>query len=245
MGNERNNIKKVNPPANLEKSLFFKRLSFELSEEQKIFRDTIYNKDIDIVFCNAKAGSGKTTIAVATACAMCEYDLYKKIVYCFSPVNFQNTVGLLPGSLEEKVAPFREPLSQALIECGYDPSATIKEMCADIKNNNAFVSCVPHTFLRGVNIDSDTILIIDESQNFFFDELKKVLTRVKGGKTIVIGHSEQCDLYKQHWLSGFVPYLKHFESCPRAAVCELKNNYRGWVSNWADSLNLPTKNNIE
>lgn len=240
MSNNKTQIKECNPPQSLEDSLFFKRLSFNLSPEQKIFRDAIYSKENDIVFCNSKAGSGKTTIAVATACAMVEYGLYRNIIYCFSPVNFQYTVGLLPGTLEEKVAPFREPLAEALIECGFDPNITIKQLSSDIniKSGKAFVDCLPHTFLRGTNINSDTILIIDEAQNFFVDELKKVLTRVKGGKTIVIGHSEQCDLYKQTWMSGFVPYLNHFSSANRAVVCELTQNYRGWVSRWADELNI-------
>lgn len=247
MANTKTNTQGTNAPKTLEESLFFKRLSFNLSQEQKIFRDAIYSKNNDIVFCNSKAGSGKTTIAVATACAMVEYGLYRNIIYCFSPVNFQYTVGLLPGTLEEKVAPFREPLAEALIECGYDPNIVIKQISseANIKSGKAFVDCLPHTFLRGTNIDSDTILIVDEAQNFFADELKKVLTRVKGGKTVVIGHSEQCDLYKQTWLSGFVPYLNHFSTADRAAVCELTQNYRGWVSCWADELDIKKIKELE
>ena len=225
-----------NPPENLSQSGFFRRLSFKLTEEQKRFRDAIYSKDNDIVFVNSPAGTGKTAIAVATACCMIEYGLYDRLLYCFTPVNFQAQIGLLPGSIEEKVAPFMEPLYEALKECGYVPETVIKQLNETPDKKGAFVDCSPHTFMRGTNIDDKTILLIDEAENFFPDELKKVLTRVKGGKTIVIGHDGQCDLYKQKWQSGFVPYMRHFAAQPRAAFCELKENHRGWVSNWADEF---------
>ena len=238
-------VMRPDAPLTLSKSGFFKRLGFSLTEEQKVFRDKIYDRNIDIVFTNSASGTGKTTIAVATACCMIEYGLYDKLMYCFTPVNFQAQIGLLPGSVEEKVAPFMEPLYEALKECGYVPETVIRQLNETPDKKGAFVDCVPHTFMRGTNIDDKTILLIDEAENFFPDELKKVLTRVKGGKTIVIGHDGQCDLYKQKWQSGFVPYMKHFASQPRAAFCELKENHRGWVSNWADEFMLPQGNEKE
>ena len=238
-------VVKPEAPLSLSKSGFFKRLGFKLTEEQLVFRDAIYSKDNDIVFCNARAGAGKTSIAVATACCMIEYGLYDKLVYCFTPVNFQNTIGLLPGSVEDKIMPFMEPLSEALITCGYVPEKVIYQLNEAPTKTGAFVDCSPHTFMRGTNIDDKTILIVDEAENFFVDELKKVLTRVKGGKTIVIGHDGQCDLYKNSWLSGFIPYLEHFRGKDRVAVCELKENHRGWVSNWADEFDISSLKNGE
>lgn len=230
---------KTNAPQTLKDSVFFKRLGFSLTPEQIAFRDAIYDKNTDIIFCNAKAGTGKSTVAVSTAMCMIEYGLYDKLIYCFSPVNFQNSIGLLPGTVEEKVAPFMEPLYEALVECGYMPEKIIKQLAMDSgKESDILVDCVPHTFMRGTNIDSRSILIIDEAQNFFADELKKVLTRVKGGKTIVIGHDKQCDLYKESWNSGFIAYLNHFKDHEKVKICELTENHRGWVSQWADELNI-------
>ena len=232
-----NTSKLLNPPKDLKNITFFKRLGFNLSDEQLNFCNNIYNPNIDIIFCDAIAGAGKTTLAVATACLMKEFGLYNKIVYCFSPVNFQSQIGLLPGGLEEKVAPFMEPLYEAVITLGYMPEKVIKQL-NNSEKQEGFIDCRPHTFMRGTNIDNDTILIIDEAQNFFIDELKKVLTRVKGGKTIVIGHQKQCDLFRPGWVSGFVPYIEHFKGKPRVAICELTQNFRGWVSKWADELDI-------
>lgn len=233
---------KPNPPdpRKLDECMFFRRLGFELSEEQKKFRDAIYSPDIDIVFCNASAGSGKTTIAIATACLMHEFQLYENIIYCFSLNNgFQNSIGLLPGSVEDKESSFYDPCIQALIACDYQPDKVIKELnpSAD-KSGDAFVSCKSHTFLRGTNIEN-SILILDESQNFYLDEMKKVLTRVKDNtKVVVIGHSGQNDIVAKPEYSGFVPYIEHFRGKDRVAICELTQNFRGWVSSWADQLNI-------
>ena len=102
-----------------------------------------------------------------------------------------------------------------------------------------FVSCRSHTFLRGTNIDEKTILIVDEAQNFYLDELKKVLTRVKdGAKVIVLGHSGQNDIVAHPEYSGFESYIEHFKDKEKVAICQLTQNFRGWVSEWADNLDI-------
>jgi PhoH-like ATPase len=231
----------IDAPQHLNDSTFFGRLGFKLSDEQIKFRDAIYNPNNNIVFVNARAGSGKTVIAMATACCMVEYGLYDSILYCFSLNNgFQNSLGLLPGGQQDKEMAFYEPCLQALVECGYFPAKAVKELVPEgADNSQAFVSCRSHTFLRGTNIDSRTILILDECQNFYADEIKKVLTRVKdGAKVIVIGHNEQCDIISHPERTGFVPYLQWFEGREGAEICELKENYRGWISRVADDFNL-------
>ena len=228
-------------PKKLDDCIFFKRLGFKMSDEQKKLRDAIYNPNIDIIFCNAKAGSGKSTIAIATACLMVECGLYNNILYCFSLNNgYQNTIGLLPGTVEDKEASFYEPCLQALVQCGYQPEKTVKELNPEgCKNDSMFVSCRSHTFLRGTNIDEKTILIVDEAQNFYLDELKKVLTRVKdGAKVIVLGHSGQNDIVAHPEYSGFESYIEHFKDKEKVAICQLTQNFRGWVSEWADNLNI-------
>ena len=61
----------------------------ELDEEQIAFRDAIWNPDKLIVFCNARAGTGKTFIATATADLLVKYGRYEGIVYISSPTQEQ------------------------------------------------------------------------------------------------------------------------------------------------------------
>lgn len=103
------------------------------------------------------------------------------------------------------------------------------------KNGTGFVTCITDTFLRGSNLNN-AVIIIDEAQNFTVPQLKKVLTRIgKKAKVIVIGHELQCDLDKPED-SGFTTYIKHFDEKDRVAICKLTQNYRSWISQWADEV---------
>ena len=205
----------------------------KLDEHQKIFRDAIWNPNKLIVFCNAKAGTGKTTIATATADLLCKYGLYDGIVYIAAPTQEQKH---LAGSIEEKSEPYFEPFYEALQKIGANLNTIMFDNIMNEKNGTAYVRCVTHTFLRGTNFENK-VVIIDEAQNYYFDELMKVLTRLHDNcKVIVIGHDGQVDLYKNPERSGFVRYLNWFAPDDRCAICELKKNYRGWISQHADNL---------
>ena len=228
-------------PKKLDECTFFKRLGFELSEEQKKLRDAIYSPDIDIIFVNSPAGGGKTVISLATALLMVECGRYDEIIYCFSMSGgVFDKMGFLPGTAEDKERGFYEPCEDALIACGYQPEKVIKELNPDgVKSGSAFISCRSHAFMRGITIGERAILCIDEAQNFYIDELKKVLTRVKDGtKVIVLGHTGQIDILKHPEYSGFDRYIELFKDKERCAVCELTQNFRGWISQLADSLDI-------
>lgn len=219
-------------PENLDNHPFY---GLELDDEQKAFRDAIWSKDKPIVFCNAKAGTGKTTIATGVANLLVKYGRYDGIVYISSPCQ-EEKQGYLKGSLEEKSQPYAEAFYDALEKIGVNINVATYDDIMNEKNGTAYIRAITHTFLRGTNFENK-VVIIDESQNYYFDELKKVLTRMHDNcKVIVIGHSQQCDLFHNPERSGFVKYLNHFSKDERCAVCQLTKNYRGWISNMADEL---------
>lgn len=221
-------------PESLDGHIFY---GLKLDEHQSAFRRAIYDESKRIVFCNAVAGSGKTTIAVATAILMCDYGLYDNIVYVMHSVG--DAQGFLPGTISEKSSVWFEGLYQALIVANKQPSTIISnESMANQKNGSGTVTAITDSYLRGSNIGAGnrTILIVDEAQNFDEHSLRKTLTRAcDNTKVIVIGHVGQIDLPKNS-RSGFEPCMNHFRSkeAEWAAFCELKNNYRGLVSNVAD-----------
>lgn len=103
------------------------------------------------------------------------------------------------------------------------------------KYEEGYIKPLTDVYLRGVNF-KDAVIIIDESQNATFDNLKKTLTRIgENCKTICIGHTGQIDL-PNHKASGFEKYLNHFSGKEHCQICELHTNHRGWVSTWADEL---------
>lgn len=234
-----------NPPQFIDR-LFYNMV---LDDDQYNFANAIWNPETIITCVNARSGSGKTTIACGVGNMLVKYGFCDGIVYVASPTQEQKQ-GYLPGSIEEKSAPYFEPMVQAMIACNMNPYMELlnydnnsKETNNKIqKENSAIVRCVTHTYFRGTNIENK-VVIIDEAQNYYTDELQKVLTRIHDScKTILIGHTGQCDLYKNKENSGFDKYLAHFQKAVdagdhRVKVCELTKNYRGWLSNYSDAIN--------
>ena len=230
--NNKQNIN-IEAPKDLKGHQFY---GFELDEQQKVFRDAIWNPDKLVVFCNAKAGTGKTFVAVATANLLVQYGLYDGIVYISSPTQ-EEKLGYLPGEIEEKTSIYSEPLWEALIKLNINPNTAINQAnISNQKTGTGYIDAITHVYLRGCNFENK-VVILDETQNYYCDELKKTLTRMADScKVIVIGHSGQIDLYHNPENSGFVRYLNHFRDDPRTAICELTTNHRGWISSHADAL---------
>ena len=206
-----------------------------LDQEQKQFVDAIMDQGKTIVFCNAKAGTGKTTLAMGAANLLVKdkRNALDGIVYIVSPYG-ENKQGYLPGSITEKSEVYYEPAYQAMIEVDMNPNTDVcSESMTAKKKGEAFVKLLTHTYLRGTNLQNK-VVILDVSQNYTVAELKKVLTRCHDScKVIVVGHTGQIDIRGG---SGFAQYLKHFEGQEKCAVCELTTNHRGWLSTFADEL---------
>ena len=209
--------------------------SLVLDEDQKNFVNAILNPDNTIVFCNARAGTGKTTLSIGAADILVKHGEYDGIVYICSAYG-EKTQGYLPGSITEKSEVYFEPAYQAMIECNMNPNICVNsDSMVNQKYGDAYVTLLTHTFLRGTNLKKK-IIILDESQNFTVADLKKTLTRCSDDcKIIVIGHDHQCDLDNK-LSSGFKKYIEHFRNHEHCEICELTINHRGWVSQWADEL---------
>lgn len=209
--------------------------NFILDEDQEKFVQAVKSPKNKIVFCNARAGTGKTTIAmgIANLIVQDKRNDIDGIVYIVSPYGEQKQ-GFLPGSVTEKSEVYFEPAYQAMIECNMNPNTdVISDSLVAKKRGDAFVKLLTHTFLRGSNL-SKKVIIIDEAQNFTVPELKKVLTRIHDdSKVIVIGHTGQIDIEAK---SGFAKYIEHFSNYDEGEICELTVNHRGKLSSFADAL---------
>lgn len=206
-----------------------------LDAEQLNFANMIINPDIDIIFVNSKAGTGKTTIATGAANLLVKYGVFDNIVYIMSPYG-ERKQGWLPGSITEKSSVYFEAFYQALNNCGINIYTAINDdSMVNQKNGTGYITCITDTFLRGSNLDN-AVVIIDEAQNCTTSQLKKILTRVgKKVKVIVIGHELQCDLDNPE-TSGFTAYIEHFKGKERVGICSLATNHRSWISQYADEL---------
>lgn len=188
---------------------------------------------VQSVFVNAKAGTGKTTLAIAAGIYAIENQEYDKLIYIRNalPVREQ---GFLKGDLTQKEEIYFLPLLDALFELS--PDGYFKWRETDEEHKKIFATTT--SFLRGINF-KNSFVIIDEAQNLDLNELQTVLTRIHDScKVIVIGSIRQVDNGKMKLYGGLTPfevYMEHFKG-HLSVQHKLETNYRGKFSNHADDI---------
>lgn len=200
----------------------------KLTEEQETYVNSMIDNQVTIV--NAIAGSGKTTLAVAVA-RLLQMDL----VYIHATVE-EGRLGFMPGTEEDKISKYHQPLKDALLEINEDPNRAIlnEQNLGRAKAGNFWVQAMSDAFLRGANLKGSKFILIDEAQNFTYNQLRKILTRISDDcKVVLIGHTEQCDLINPND-SGFVPYIHVLKDKPYAQLCHLSKNFRGRLASDSD-----------
>jgi|TARA_R110000787_G_scaffold115275_4_gene225202 phosphate starvation-inducible PhoH-like protein len=133
------------------------------------------------------AGTGKTYVTATLASDMYLTKEIEKIVITRPMVSVGKDIGILPGELLDKVAPWALPVLDILIK--HLGKATVE---IALKSGN--IEIAPLALMRGRSFD-DAFIICDEAQNITTAELKMLLTRVGEGTTIVLnGDVQQTDL---------------------------------------------------
>lgn len=222
---------------NLKDDSMFFGLRATMTDEQEEYVQALMDPNINLVIVNAKAGTGKTTLAVGAAKILVAEKKYKELFYTFAPVE-EESMGYTPGDVFEKEQKYHTPLIDALLEINEIPmQAVINPLdAATMKKNadKAWVKVASHTFLRGCNI-KNKVVIIDEAQNFTVHQLRKVLTRCHDDcKVIMIGHTGQCDIDPSK--SGLEKYIKHSDGYNKSKVISLTKSFRGELAEWADNI---------
>ncbi len=154
---------------------------------QKRYAEAIKNHDI--VFGIGPAGTGKTYLAMAMAVNAFKNKEVGRIILTRPAVEAGESLGFLPGDLQEKVDPYLRPLYDALYDIlGGDTFLKYKE--------RGMIEVAPLAYMRGRTLD-DSFIILDEAQNTTKEQMKMFLTRLGiGSKAIVTGDITQIDLPK-------------------------------------------------
>lgn len=140
-----------------------------------------------IIFGIGSAGTGKTFIAANYAAAELYYRRVKKVYLTRPNIETGRGLGFLPGTLEEKYAPYLLPFDSIFTKA---LGRGFYEYC--LKNKD--IEPTPLGFLRGSTFE-DCIVLIDEAQNCTREEMKMLLSRIgKNCKMIFSGDTEQSDI---------------------------------------------------
>jgi len=165
---------------------------------QKMYIDSIRNNDI--VFGIGPAGTGKTYLAMAMAVTAFKNKEVNRIVLTRPAVEAGESLGFLPGDLQEKVDPYLRPIYDALFDIlGVETYSKLIE--------KGLIEVAPLAYMRGRTLDS-AYVILDEAQNTTNEQMKMFLTRLGfGSKAIITGDITQIDLSKGK-ASGLVTVLE-------------------------------------
>jgi len=169
------------------------------NENQKFYIESLQTSDQVIVF--GPAGTGKTYVVSSVAADMYNMKQINKIVITRPHVAVGKDIGYLPGTLEEKSAPWALPVLDVLEkQLGKGVVETA------VKNGN--IEVAPLALMRGRSFD-DTFVICDEAQNITLHELKMLVTRIgEGSKLVLNGDIQQSDLKEADGLTKIVHLAK-------------------------------------
>ena len=217
------------------------------NKEQLFALDLLLDPNVKVITLIGKAGSGKTLIAIAAGLeqvisnpsiaqmAKGKYKpdgLYKKLVVSRPVMPMGKDIGFLPGTMQEKMAPWLAPVQDNLKFLTGDDQTTLDEYI-----NNGIVEMEALTYIRGRSI-ANAFIVIDEAQNLSAHEIKTILTRVgEGTKIVLTGDIEQIDnVYINEMSSGLTHAVEKFKEHHIAGHVSLQKGERSDVASLAAKI---------
>ena len=190
------------------------KYNVQLNDEQKEAKRLIIENQIVII--TGRAGCGKSLVCAQVALDFLNKKQCDMVYVTRATIEVGNSLGFLPGALEDKFNPYLEAFQENLIKC-YD-RAKIEQLVADKK-----VLAYPVQFIRGKTVDD--VLIVEEAQNLSKPQMLAILTRLgKTGKIIINGDMEQQDT--KDGVNGLGYAIELSKKIQEIKWIKLKENHR-------------------
>lgn len=170
-------------------------------------------KENTVIFGIGPAGTGKTYLAMAMAVVALKNKKVSRIILTRPAVEAGESLGFLPGDLQNKVDPYLRPLYDALYDfMGADAYTRLSE--------KGVIEVAPLAYMRGRTLN-DAFIILDEAQNCTNEQMKMFLTRFgEGSKVVVTGDLTQIDLPKEK-ASGLKNAVEILKGIDQIAIIKL------------------------
>jgi phosphate starvation-inducible PhoH-like protein len=161
----------------------------------------LQDNKVNITLAIGPAGTGKTLISTLVGIDLLKRGEIDRLVITRPAVSVDESHGFLPGTLQEKMAPWVRPIVDVLEE--YYTPEQIEYMLGDGK-----IEIAPLAYMRGRTF-KNSFIILDESQNCTPNQIKMMLTRLgENSKMVVTGDLEQHDRgYEDNGLKDFMGRL--------------------------------------
>ena len=198
-----------------ERTEFDAKFTRPINAHQSDYVDTLKHRSKKIVVVSGPAGTGKTLFAT-------EYGLkhfltgdYERLIFTRPSVSVDEDLGYLPGSLEDKMAPWVRPIYDILYR--FIPPSEVQQMV-----DNKLIEISPLGYMRGRTFKNSWI-VADEMQNSTISQMKMLLTRLgEGSRLVVTGDLDQHDRTGE--VNGLEDFLNKFRGRRSSSISSFEFN---------------------
>jgi PhoH-like ATPase len=211
---------------------FLKASGIEAKNKEQIFAlNLLLNDDIPLVTLTGVPGSGKTYLTLMAALKQIEKEKKKRIIFTRPSQTVGKDIGFLPGTLNEKMAPWLAPIVDNFRNQFGDLTYF------DLMMDKGTIDIAPLSYIRGRSFN-DAIIIVDEAQNATVHELKTVIIRTgKNLKIVLLGDIEQVDLpYVNKFSNGLTIVIEKLKQESLTGHVHFEKGYRSDLANAAAKL---------
>lgn len=205
------------------------------NKEQKCGLDLLMNHQIPLVSMIGRAGSGKTLMAIMAGLEQVlglEKGRYNRIIISRPIQTLGKDIGYLPGTMEEKMAPWMKPIFDNMqFIMGTDKTMLEAYL------QKGLIEIEALAYIRGRSI-SDAFVIIDEAQNLTAHEVKTIITRIgENTKIVLTGDIEQIDnVYTNETSNGLTYAIEKLKNSPLTGHVTFKKGERSKLATEASKL---------
>ena len=196
-----------------ERTQFENKFTKPKNESQEKYANILKQKTKKIIVATGPAGTGKTLFATEQGVKKFLEGTYEKLIFTRPSVSVDEDLGYLPGTLEDKMAPWIRPIYDILYNfmSPRDVTALIEDKIIEI---------APLGYMRGRTFKNSWI-VADEMQNSTIAQMKMLLTRLgENSRLVITGDLEQYD--RQNELNGLDDFLSKFKGKRSSSITSVE-----------------------
>jgi phosphate starvation-inducible PhoH-like protein len=196
-----------------EKHIFEQKFTSPRTSTQKQYHRLLQNHQKKIIVVNGPAGTGKTLFATEFGVRYFLTDVYEKLIFTRPSVAVDEDLGYLPGTMEEKMAPWVRPIYDVLYQF-----LSAKEIQTLMEEK--VIEIAPLGFMRGRTF-KNTWIVADEMQNSTISQMKMLLTRIgENSRLVITGDLQQHD--KPYEINGLDDFLEKFKGNRSSSISSME-----------------------
>jgi phosphate starvation-inducible PhoH-like protein len=215
LASQRQLFENIHHLSTAEKAKIERKFTQPKNESQHIYTSILSHKSKKIVVATGPAGTGKTLFATEFGIRNFLAGQYERLIFTRPSVSVDEDLGYLPGTLEEKMAPWIRPIYDILYQ--YIPPREVTALLEE-----KIIEIAPLGYMRGRTFKNCWI-VADEMQNSTLAQMKMLMTRLgENSRLIITGDLDQHD--RDHEMNGLEDFLNKFRGKRSSSISSFEFN---------------------